>query len=175
VPFEDGLAKRLNLALVGDLEARPFESEVDAADPREEGGDRVGPSLGFRAGELKDLRVGDHGGERSSHRPETDSLAQARRPGTLEAQRDARREGFGIFPLYFGRLSFSGFRFDNRRGTAVVDPPAPFAGSARCLRRPDAPDRWAGSLTAPLLGLGRVPLAGPGFDARMVPQLPNFE
>jgi Protein of unknown function (DUF1579) len=31
-----------------------------------------------------------------------------------------------------------------------------------------------GSLTAPLLGLGRVRLAGPGFDARMVPRLSTW-
>jgi hypothetical protein len=65
--------------------------------------------------------------------------------------------------------------FDNRRGSAFADPPAPFAGFARYLRRPDAPDSWRGPLTVPLLGLGRVHLAGPGFHARMVPRLPEFE
>ena len=69
----------------------------------------------------------------------------------------------------------AGFQFENRRGTALVNPPAPFAGPARYLRRPDARDGWSGSLTAPLLGLGRVHLVGPGFDARMVPRLPQFE
>ncbi len=85
------------------------------------------------------------------------------------------REGVGISRFTYAGTRSAGFRFDNRRGTALVDPPAPFAGSARYLRRPDARDGWSGSLTAPLLGLGRVRLAGPGFDARMVPQLPDFE
>jgi len=85
------------------------------------------------------------------------------------------QEGVGIYRLTYAGTRSAGFEFDNRRGTALVDPPAPFAGSAHYLRRPDAPDRWGGTLTAPLLGLGRVRLAGPGFKARMVPRLPQFE
>jgi hypothetical protein len=85
------------------------------------------------------------------------------------------REGTGISRFTYAGRRTAGFEFDNRRGTAAVDPPAPFAGSARYLRRPDARNGWSGSLTAPLLGLGRVRLAGPGFDVRMVPRLPQFE
>ena len=85
------------------------------------------------------------------------------------------REGIGISRFTYAGRRAAGFEFDNRRGTALVDPPAPFAGSARYVRRPDARDGWSGSLTAPLLGLGRVRLAGPDFDARMVPRLPQFE
>lgn len=76
---------------------------------------------------------------------------------------------------YASTRAAAGFKFDNRRGSAFADPPAPFAGFARYLRRPDAPDSWKGPLTVPLLGLGRVHLAGPGFHARMVPRLPEFE
>jgi hypothetical protein len=85
------------------------------------------------------------------------------------------REGVGISRFTFAGSRSAGFEFDHRRGTALVDPPAPYAGSARYLRRPNARDRWSGSLTVPLLGLGRVRLAGPGFKARMVPRLPQFE
>jgi len=85
------------------------------------------------------------------------------------------REGVGIVRFTYARGRAAGFEFDNRRGSAAIDPPAPFAGSARYLRRPDARDRWTGSLTAPLLGLGRVRLAGPGFSARMAPRLPESE
>lgn len=84
------------------------------------------------------------------------------------------RDGVGISRFVSAGARSAGFRFDNRRGTAVVDPPAPFAGSARYLRRPHARDGWSGSLTAPLLGLGRMHLARPSFDARMVPRLPQF-
>jgi hypothetical protein len=85
------------------------------------------------------------------------------------------REGVGISRFTYAGSRSAAFRFDNRRGTAFVDPPAPFAGSAHYLRRRHARDSWRGSLTAPLLGLGRVRLAGPGFDAWMVPRLPAFE
>jgi hypothetical protein len=74
-----------------------------------------------------------------------------------------------------GTRSAAGFRFDHRRGTATVDPPAPFAGSAHYLRRPGPHDEWGGTLTAPLLGLGRVRLTGPDFRTALVPELPNFE
>ncbi|HEY6729751.1 MAG TPA: hypothetical protein VI039_01870 [Solirubrobacterales bacterium] len=84
------------------------------------------------------------------------------------------REGIGISRFTSTGTRSAGFEFDNRRGTALVDPPAPFAGSARYLRLPHARDSWRGTLTAPLLGLGRVRLAGPGFNARMVPRLPYF-
>ena len=85
------------------------------------------------------------------------------------------REKVGITRFTYAGTRSAGFEFDNRRGTAFVDPPAPYAGFARYLRRPRAPDVWNGSLTVPLLGLGRVHLAGPSFDARMVPRLPQFE
>jgi len=85
------------------------------------------------------------------------------------------QEGVSIFRITYARSRSAGFDFDNRRGTAAVDPPGPYAGSAYYRRRPKAPDRWTGPLTAPLLGLGRVRLAGPGFVAAMVPQLPRFE
>ena len=86
------------------------------------------------------------------------------------------REGVRISRVTFGGdRSTDNFEFDNSRGTAIVDPPAPFAGSAHYVRRPHGPDTWKGSLTGPLLGLGRVRLAGLGFKATMVPRLPNFE
>ncbi len=85
------------------------------------------------------------------------------------------REKVGIYRLTYTGTRTAGFEFDNGRGTAFADPPAPFAGTARYLRRPNGPDRWSGSLTAPLLGLGRIRLAGPGFKAKLVPRLPYFE
>ena len=85
------------------------------------------------------------------------------------------KERVSIARLTFSGTRSSGFEFDNRRGTATVDPPAPFSGSAHYLRRPHAPDRWRGSLSAPLLGLGRVRLTGPRFVAHLVPELPELE
>lgn len=82
-------------------------------------------------------------------------------------------EGIGISRYTYAVTRSAGFEFDHRRGTASIDPPAPFGGSAHFRRRPGHPARWTGSLTAPLLGLGRVRLAGPGFIAKMVPDLPE--
>jgi hypothetical protein len=111
------------------------------------------------------IRFGVIASRKEDERPSTFFFATS-----LENQ-----EGVGISRFTFAGTRSAGFEFDNRRGTASVDPPAPYAGSAHYRRRPDAPDRWGGTLTAPLLGLGRVRLAGPGFKARMVPQLPRFE
>ncbi|HEX7278832.1 MAG TPA: hypothetical protein VF255_04320 [Solirubrobacterales bacterium] len=115
-------------------------------------------------------RVGVFGSRKTGERPYT----------FFFAVNQEVREKIGItrFTYAGARAADSraaGFRFDNERGIAFVDPPAPFAGSARFLRRPNAPDGWSGSLTVPLLGLGRVPLTGPGFKALMVPRLPRFE
>jgi hypothetical protein len=105
------------------------------------------------------------------------SREKGERPSTFFfAVNQEVREGIGISRFTFaGTRSPARFQFDHERGTAFVDPPAPFAGSARYLRRPNAPDRWAGSLTVPLLGLGRTSLVGPSFKALMVPRLPRFE
>lgn len=83
------------------------------------------------------------------------------------------REGIGIVRFTTPGAPAAGFEFDHQRGTASIDPPAPFGGSARYLRRPGA-DRWTGSLTVPLLGLGRVPLTGPGFSAVLMRRVPEF-
>lgn len=84
------------------------------------------------------------------------------------------REGVAISRFTYASTRSAGFKFDNRGGFAFVDPPAPYTGFARYRRRPNLPDAWGGSLTVPLLGLGRVRLAGPDFVARMVPRLPKF-
>lgn len=85
-----------------------------------------------------------------------------------------RREGVRVIRYTFARSRSAGFEFDHDSGTAQVDPPAPFAGSARYAHGPDVGERWGGSLTAPLLGLGRVRLAGPGFRAHLSPRTPEF-
>lgn len=85
------------------------------------------------------------------------------------------RNGIGIARVTWARTRGAGFEFSHSAGTALIDPPAPFAGSARFKRVPDARDRWTGSLTVPFLGVGRVRLAGPRFHARLVPELLGFE
>ena len=112
------------------------------------------------------IRFGVIGARRKGERPSTFFAASS-----LEAMEGVRIARY----TFAGNRSAAGFEFDNRRGTATVDPPAPFAGSAYFRRRPNGRNSWRGSLTGPLLGLGRVRLAGPGFKAAMVPRLPNFE
>lgn len=56
-----------------------------------------------------------------------------------------------------------------RPSSAVVQPPPPFAGSARFRDPAAAPARWTGSLRASLPGAPDVTLAGPRFDARICP------
>lgn len=110
------------------------------------------------------IRFGVFASREKDERPNTFFFA-----GDLEV-----REKVGISRFTYAGTRSAGFEFDNRRGSAFVDPPAPFAGSAHYLRRRNARDVWSGSLTVPLLGLGRVRLAGSGFVARMVPRLPEF-
>lgn len=58
------------------------------------------------------------------------------------------------------------FKFDDALDSATVTPPAPFSGTARFRNDSDGTSFWTGSLKAPVPGLGRVRLAGPGFHAR---------
>lgn len=59
------------------------------------------------------------------------------------------------------------FTWDLAAGTAEVDPPAPFKGSATLTRRPGGRSVWSGSLTVPVLGAQPIRLAGPGFTAKL--------
>lgn len=86
-----------------------------------------------------------------------------------------RREGMKIARYAYASSGRAGLRFDNAAGTALVEPPFPFNGRARFTRHPNGHNAWAGSLNVPLLGAGRVHFAGPGYRARMKPELPEFE
>jgi hypothetical protein len=61
------------------------------------------------------------------------------------------------------------FRYDRRLRTAIVRPPAPFAGSARFDFDKKAGQRWNGNLTVDLPGKAGVPLTGPTLRAVLVP------
>jgi hypothetical protein len=47
--------------------------------------------------------------------------------------------------------------------TAVIEPPAPFTGSATFARTPESTFSWTGDLAVTLPGTDPVPLAGPAF------------
>jgi hypothetical protein len=58
------------------------------------------------------------------------------------------------------------FSYDNALDSATITPPAPFSGTARLRKNADGTSSWAGSLKAPVPGLGTVRLAGPGFHVK---------
>jgi hypothetical protein len=60
------------------------------------------------------------------------------------------------------------FLFDHASGTATVQPPLPFSGSASLATRPDGSKGWEGTLSVPLLGADPVTLAGPEFQAELL-------
>lgn len=64
----------------------------------------------------------------------------------------------------------STFLIPNRKKPAsegVLQPPAPFSGSATFRRHPKKPPTWTGDLKVDLPGFGEVRLAGPGTHASM--------
>jgi hypothetical protein len=61
----------------------------------------------------------------------------------------------------------SAFLVDPKAGTATVQPPFPFSGSATLANNPDGSQSWTGSLSVELLGVGPVSLIYPTFKARI--------
>lgn len=59
------------------------------------------------------------------------------------------------------------FVFDDGLGSATVDPPKPFDGTATFQRNEAGPPTWSGSLSVSLLGAPNLPLTGPTFTARL--------
>jgi hypothetical protein len=60
------------------------------------------------------------------------------------------------------------FTWDLEAGTARVDPPVPFTGSATFKRRPGGKPRWSGSLRVPMLGGRPFRLVGGDFQAQLI-------
>jgi hypothetical protein len=60
------------------------------------------------------------------------------------------------------------FTWDFQAGTARIEPPAPFTGTATFLQRAGGRSSWRGSLRAPLLGGRPFRLAGPPFRAKLI-------
>jgi hypothetical protein len=79
-----------------------------------------------------------------------------------------RREGMTIArgaDVYGGAATFD---WDLGKGTARVEPPAPFRGRAFYRSRPGRqPSLWQGSLSAPVLGGRPMRLTGAVFDTRL--------
>ena len=66
-----------------------------------------------------------------------------------------------------------GFSFDLGLTSAIVQPPEPFQGAGAFQLNPDGSSTWTGSLSVSFLGREHVALAGPRFDAQLVPGVPG--
>lgn len=51
--------------------------------------------------------------------------------------------------------------------TGTVTPPAPFSGTATYEKLPEGKSAWSGDLEVELPGLGRLPLTGPTYEAKL--------
>jgi hypothetical protein len=82
------------------------------------------------------------------------------------------REGMEIGRGTFAETGPSTFTFNHKAGTASVDPPQPFTGTAAFKRRKGR-DLWRSTLRVPLLGADPISLRGRGFQARLSRGLPG--
>jgi hypothetical protein len=82
------------------------------------------------------------------------------------------REGMEITRGTIVETGPSTFTFNHKAGTAHVDPPRPFTGTATFKRRPGR-DLWRSTLRAPLLGADPVSLRGRSFRVWLTRQLPG--
>ncbi len=126
----------------------------------------AGATLGARAGSpaggsVRELFVADPG------RPGRHTIL-------LYAALAEGREGMTVARGVQMQVRGGAFRWNLERGTATLHPPAPFSGAATFTRHGHrGHGAWRGSLAMPILGGGRVRLAGRGFRAfihRGVPQ-----
>jgi hypothetical protein len=65
------------------------------------------------------------------------------------------------------------FVFEDNLGSATVEPPAPFSGSAGFERAAKGRKTWTGDLSVSLPGRPDVPLAGPKFIPALLHQIPG--
>lgn len=84
--------------------------------------------------------------------------------GLKERQGNMRILRSGYAPARVGA-----FDFDHELGSATVDPPRPFAGTATLQRRRRGKAQWTGSLTVSVPGVDkRIALTGPRFRAWLI-------
>ncbi|MGN6201428.1 MAG: hypothetical protein ACTHNY_03380 [Solirubrobacterales bacterium] len=86
-----------------------------------------------------------------------------------------RREGMSIARGVQTAAGAGAFRWNLKKGTASLRPPAPFTGSATFRRGRSGPGTWRGSLGMPVLGGEPLRLAGREFRAVIHKGLPQDE
>jgi hypothetical protein len=83
------------------------------------------------------------------------------------------REGMKIGRGTFVKTGAPRFVFDHEAGTARVDPPQPFTGTATYKRRPHGRDLWRSTIRVPLLGADPVSFRGGSFRAGLKRDFPG--
>lgn len=86
----------------------------------------------------------------------------------LEASIEERRAGLTVSREVGGYFAPSAFEFAPLLQSAVLDPPAPFAGHASFRRNAKPSNRLTGNLTVDFPGRADVPLTGGTFKAALV-------
>lgn len=86
-------------------------------------------------------------------------------PATFIAGSQERRGSMRIDRGGFAKAPAPSFLVDPVAGTATVQPPLPFSGSATLASNPDGSKSWTGTLSLDLLGIGPVSLIYPKFKA----------
>jgi len=86
-----------------------------------------------------------------------------------------QREGMSVARGVQTAAGAGAFRWNLKKGTASLRPPAPFTGSATFRRGRSGPGTWRGSLGMPILGGEPLRLAGREFRATIHKGLPQDE
>jgi hypothetical protein len=89
-------------------------------------------------------------------------------PARFEVGVSEYRGGISIERFTTLLMPAGAFRYDPRLQTAILRPPAPFAGTARFDRHRKASHRWGGDLTVDMPGRADVPLTGSELRATLI-------
>lgn len=89
-------------------------------------------------------------------------------PARFEVSASEYRSGISIVRSTAVLMPAGTFRYDRRLQTAILHPPAPFAGTGQFIRGAKANRRWSGDLTVDMAGRADVPLTGTPLRATLV-------
>lgn len=157
---EDGYSAVEARSAVGDI--RPALNLLCPGGPAVEGVGGHSPGARLRARHGGSARFVFEAQTNSHTRPAHFSASISERHGRVAISRSVSATG-----------PSSGFSFDVPAGTAEVQPPAPFTGTATFRRLQRGESAWLGDLHADFPGRPRVPLTGPGTRASLLRTVEN--
>jgi hypothetical protein len=91
-----------------------------------------------------------------------------RAPTRFEVSDSEYHSGIAIDRFTSSFAPAGAFRYDRRLRTAILHPPAPFAGTARFDHSAKPSSRWRGDLTVDMPGRANMPLTGADLRARLI-------